>query len=100
MQEGAKHHVILVAVGRADIRDAFLGDNLMSMDFSMRDVLIVPYKIGLDDATKRTRPSSGFGNAPKWETRQLRGAMHGRRVEGIHLFRDEGCDRAERGEDR
>ena len=40
----------------------------MSMDFAMRDVLIVPYEIGLDDATRRTRPSGGFGDAPKWET--------------------------------
>ena len=68
VQEGAKQHVILVAGGRSAIRDALLGANLMSMDFAMRDVLIVPYEIGLDDATRRTRPSGGFGDAPKWET--------------------------------
>lgn len=67
VQEGAKQHVIVVIGPRKAIKDALLGANLLKLDFSMGNVLVVPYDIG-DKKKKDVRPSGGFGERPQWET--------------------------------
>jgi len=75
VQTGGKQHMIVVVGKRKAIRDALLGANLLKMEFSIRDVLIVPYEIGIDQRKKedeaKMRPDgSGFGadSRPTWET--------------------------------
>lgn len=76
IQRGGKQHLIVVAGPRKAIRDSLLGANLLKMEFSMRDVLIVPYETGKSvlkkqDEAKLRPDGSGFGSAdgrPMWET--------------------------------
>lgn len=77
VQTGGKQHIIIVAGNRKAIRDALLGANILRMEFAIRDVLIVPYEMGLNAMDKLIKPDgkSGFGNnngsnanRPSWET--------------------------------
>ncbi len=83
VQTGGKQHMIVVVGPRSVIRDALLGANLLKMEFSIRDVIIVPYELSKDNTKKRPglgqkkedeaklRPDgSGFGAdaRPTWET--------------------------------
>lgn len=68
VQEGANQHIIFVIGNRKCIKDALLGANLLKLDFSMSNVLVVPYEIGVSEEEKKTRPSGGFGEKPVWET--------------------------------
>jgi hypothetical protein len=75
IQRGGKQHLIVVAGPRKAIRDSLLGANLLKMEFSMRDVLIVPYETGKSvlkkqDEAKLRPDGSGFGvdARPMWET--------------------------------
>jgi len=76
VQTGGKQHVIVVVGPKKAIRDALLGANILKMEFSIRDVLIVPYEIGgktkqqKDDEAKLKPVGSGFGtdSRPTWET--------------------------------
>jgi len=65
IQEGAKQDIIIIVGKRSVIKDALLGANLLKMEFSMRNILVVPYEIG---ANKKERPEGGFGDRPTWET--------------------------------
>lgn len=67
VQAGANQHVIVVIGPKKAIKDALLGANLLKLDFSMSNVLVVPYEINKADAS--TKPTgSGFGERPLWET--------------------------------
>merc|ERR1712176_569283 len=68
IQKGAKQHMIIVAGSRKATKDALLGANLLKLDFSMSNILVVPYS--LDDNEKDVRPDAekGFGDRPVWET--------------------------------
>jgi hypothetical protein len=81
IQTGGKQHVIVVVGPRSAIRDALLGANILKMEFSIRDVLIVPYELSKDkkargggqrkeDVDKLRPDGSGFGadSRPTWET--------------------------------
>jgi hypothetical protein len=75
VQTGGKQHMIVVVGPKKAIRDALLGANILKMEFSIRDVLIVPYEIGRtkqqkDDEAKLKPVGSGFGidSRPTWET--------------------------------
>jgi hypothetical protein len=76
VQTGGKQHVIVVAGPRKAIRDALLGANILKMEFSIRDVLIVPYELGKtqrqkEDEAKLRPDGKGFGgdsSRPTWET--------------------------------
>jgi len=72
VQQGGKQHMIIVAGPRSAIRDALLGANLLKMEFSMRDVLVVPYELDKDESDKMSRPDAtkGFSgdSRPTWET--------------------------------
>lgn len=67
VQEGAKQHLILVIGNRKYIKDALLGANLLKLDFSMSNVLVVPYDITADNNSSKSE-SKGFGDRPMWET--------------------------------
>ena len=82
-QTGGKQHVIVVVGPRTAIRDALLGANILKMEFSIRDVLIVPYELTKEKSKKgpgggqtkeddaKLRPDgTGFGGGPRptWET--------------------------------
>lgn len=43
LQVGAKQHIIIVAGPKKACRDALIGANLLKMDFTMSNVLVVPY---------------------------------------------------------
>jgi len=66
--DGANQHIILVIGNRKCIKDALLGANLLKLDFSMSNVLVVPHEIGASEEEKKTRPTGGFGDRPVWET--------------------------------
>lgn len=68
IQDGAKQHMIIVIGNRKCIKDALLGANLLKLDFSMSNVLVVPYEISVSEEEKKTRPSGGFAERPVWET--------------------------------
>eukprot|EP00979_Chaetoceros_neogracilis_P013033 scaffold3646_cov257-Chaetoceros_neogracile.AAC.1 len=75
IQTGGKQHMIVVAGGKKAIRDALLGANILKMEFSIRDVIIVPYELGKtqeqkEDEAKLKPVGSGFGkdSRPTWET--------------------------------
>jgi len=81
VQTGGKQHMVIVVGPRTAIRDALLGANLLKMEFSVRDVLIVPYELSKDkkgpgqgqkkeDQAKLRPDGSGFGAdaRPTWET--------------------------------
>lgn len=68
VQAGAKQHMIIVIGNKKSIREALLGANLLKLDFSMGNILVIPYEIGVTDADKKTRPEGGFGERPMWET--------------------------------
>ena len=79
IQTGGKQHMIIVAGGRKAIRNALLGANILKMEFSMRDVLVIPYELNKtkkkkikDGEDKLSNKAEGFGDAnasrPSWET--------------------------------
>lgn len=79
IQGGGKQHMIVVAGGRKAIRDALLGANILKMEFSIRDVLVVPYELNKPKKKKvkdgedvLTNKAEGFGDPnasrPTWET--------------------------------
>lgn len=68
IQDGANQHMIFVIGNRKCIKDALLGANLLKLDFSMSNVLVVPYEIGVSNEEKKTRPTGGFAERPVWET--------------------------------
>lgn len=79
IQGGGKQHMIVVAGGRKAIRDALLGANILKMEFSIRDVLVVPYELNKPKKKKvkdgedvLTTKAEGFGDPnasrPTWET--------------------------------
>lgn len=68
VQEGANQHMIFVIGNKKCIKDALLGANLLKLDFSMSNILVVPYEIGASEEEKKTRPQGGFGERPIWET--------------------------------
>lgn len=68
IQEGARQHMIFVIGNKKSIKDALLGANLLKLDFSMSNILVIPYEIGTSDGEKKTRPKGGFGERPVWET--------------------------------
>lgn len=72
VQAGGKQHMIIVAGTKKVIRDALLGANLLKMEFSIRDVLIVPYELNKDKDEEKIKPDGqkGFGadSRPTWET--------------------------------
>lgn len=68
IQSGGKQHIVIVAGPRKACKDALLGANLLKLDFSMSNVLVVPYEIGASEIEKAARPSGGFGERPIYET--------------------------------
>lgn len=68
LQKGAKQHMIIVAGPRKACKDALIGANLLKLDFSMSNVLVVPYEIDEDTTASLSRPSGGFGDRPSYET--------------------------------
>lgn len=69
IQAGARQNVILIAGSRKACKDALLGANLLKLDFSMSNVLVVVYEIGEDrKESESVRPAGGFGEKPTWET--------------------------------
>ena len=60
--------MIFVIGNKKCIKDALLGANLLKLDFSMSNILVVPYEIGISEEEKKTRPQGGFGERPIWET--------------------------------
>jgi len=67
LQKGAKQHMIIVIGPRKVIRDALVGANLMKNQFSMSNVLVVPYETGGEESKNLERPSGGFGDGPGYE---------------------------------
>lgn len=69
VQSGGKQHMIIVVGPRKAIRDALLGANLVRQEFSVRDVLIVPYELGKKKDEEKVKPDAqkGFGARPTWE---------------------------------
>ena len=66
LQAGARQHMIVVAGNKKACRDALVGAQLLKMDFSMSNVLVVPYETDVETAM---RPDgSGFGERPVYET--------------------------------
>lgn len=65
LQVGAKQHMIIVAGPKKACRDALVGANLMKNDFSLSNVLVIPYdtSVGIEKATPE-----GFGERPAYET--------------------------------
>jgi hypothetical protein len=70
LQAGARQHIIIVAGPKKACRDALVGANLLKMDFTMSNVLVVPYEMDVVEAQKESRPvGSGFGDSlPMYET--------------------------------
>ena len=72
VQTGGKQHMIIVVGPRKVIRDALLGANLLKMEFSIRDVLIVPYELNKNEVEEKIKPDGqkGFGadSRPTWES--------------------------------
>lgn len=75
IQSGGKQHIIIVAGPRKAIRNALLGANILKMEFSIRDVLIVPYELVKNQANKSNDQQlgpegSGFATdkRPTWES--------------------------------
>mmetsp|Transcript_58585 Transcript_58585/g.69895 ORF Transcript_58585/g.69895 Transcript_58585/m.69895 type:complete len:155 (+) Transcript_58585:331-795(+) len=48
-------------------KDALLGSNLLKPDFSISNILVVPYDLTAENE-KQVRPTGGFGERPIWET--------------------------------
>jgi len=72
LQKGARQHMIFVIGPKPAIRDALLGASLMKMEkFALSNVLIVPYDIdrGLRKTDVEQKPSGGFGDTPRWESK-------------------------------
>jgi hypothetical protein len=65
LQAGAKLHMIIVVGPRKACRDALVGANLLKMDFTMSNILVVLYDTSAD---QRSRPEGGFGQRPMYET--------------------------------
>lgn len=65
LQAGAKQHMIIVAGPKKACRDALVGASLMKNDFSLSNVLVVPYDtaVGVQPVT-----AVGFGERPAYET--------------------------------
>jgi Low psii accumulation1 / Rep27 len=65
LQSGAKQHLIIVAGPKKACRDALVGATLLKNDFSLSNVLVVPYDtaVGVEGATP-----AGFGTRPAYET--------------------------------
>lgn len=68
LQAGARQHVIIVAGPKKACRDALIGANLLKMDFTMSNVLVVPYETDVEAVELQSRPSGGFGERPVYET--------------------------------
>lgn len=64
LQEGAKQHMIIVAGPKKACRDALVGANLMKNDFSLSNVLVVPYDTGVGIVPPAP---VGFGERPAYE---------------------------------
>lgn len=60
--------MIIVAGPRKAITEALVGANLLQMDFSMQNVLVVPYRTD-DKKDDRERPSGGFGGQSSYLTK-------------------------------
>jgi hypothetical protein len=70
VQGGGSQHMIVVVGPRKAIRDALLGANILKMEFSIRDVLIVPYELDKKKDADKVKPDGqkGFGKSrPTWE---------------------------------
>lgn len=67
IQDGARQHIILIAGNKKACKDALLGANLLKLDFSISNILVVPYDLTAE-GDKQVRPSGGFGERPIWET--------------------------------
>ena len=65
LQAGAKQHMIIVAGPKKACRDALVGASLLKNDFSLSNVLVVPY-----DTAVGVQPVTvvGFGERPAYET--------------------------------
>lgn len=74
VQAGAGQHMIVVVGPKKAIKDALLGANLLKLDFSMSNVLVVPYEINktknasTGGAGGGATTGGGFGERPIWET--------------------------------
>jgi hypothetical protein len=66
LQLGAKQHMIIVAGPKKACRDALVGANLMKNDFSLSNVLVVPYDTGVGVSTAPA--AEGFAERPSYET--------------------------------
>lgn len=63
LQRLAKQHIIMVIGNKKACRDALVGANLGKMDFSLSNVLVVPYEIDSDTTKELSRPDGGgFGD--------------------------------------
>jgi len=71
VQSGGKQHMVVVIGPRKAIRDALLAANILKMEFSVRDVLIVPYELNKKKDEDKIKPDGqkGFGSnsRPTWE---------------------------------
>lgn len=71
LQSGGKQHMVVVIGPRKAIRDALLAANILKMEFSVRDVLIVPYELNKKKDEDKIKPDGqkGFGanSRPTWE---------------------------------
>eukprot|EP00978_Attheya_sp_CCMP212_P028336 scaffold97655_cov52-Attheya_sp.AAC.2 len=68
IQTGGKQHIIIVAGPRKACRDALMGANILKLDFSMSNILVVPYDTSATKEDKVLKPSGGFGDKPVWES--------------------------------
>lgn len=70
LQRMARQHMILVIGNAKACKDALIGANLLKMDFTLSNVLVVPYDTGLGSVEAMTKPDgkSGFGDRPMYET--------------------------------
>jgi hypothetical protein len=56
--------MIIVAGPKKECKDALIGANLLKMDFTMSNILVVYYEIGVDLAALQLQPSGGFEDCP------------------------------------
>jgi len=70
MQKNARQHIMLVAGPGRAIRDALRGAQLNKVNFAMTNILVVPYKTGVDAADRASKPDGGgFSDSrPAYET--------------------------------
>lgn len=58
--------MIIVAGPSRVCTEALIGANLLKTDFSMRNVLVVPYRT-TKNKMERAKPAGGFGDRPAYE---------------------------------